>query len=71
MCACDMRNDDEGDMNTIIDIIICDRSRHDTTRRLYRTKIPRRVYVHILRMPISGGNGVEFRTNRGFCGRIL
>lgn len=31
MCACDMRNDDEGDMNTIIDIIICDRSRHDTT----------------------------------------
>jgi len=33
-CTCDMRNDDEGDMNTIIDIIIKFVIAVDTTRRL-------------------------------------
>jgi len=71
-----MRNDGEGDMNTIIDIIIfCDRGRHTRHDGCIEQKflgVCSARSTHFTSMPISGGdNGVGFRTYRGFRGRIL
>lgn len=70
-----MRNDGEGDMNTIIDIISCDRSRHTQHGGCIGQKflgVCSARSTHFTRVPISDGdNGVGFRMNRGFLGRIL